>query len=114
MRRLLPVLAAFAALLAVTSPTRAATPTPTASTTAIPAAAPPPANPVLLPAPPTKPTPKPAGGRLSLSWIRPIVLRGHAMGFAGRSLLVRGRVSTYVTGQTVVVRAYRSGRPFFS
>jgi hypothetical protein len=113
MRRLLPLLAALVALLAVASPTRATTPAAPASATATPAPAPPPANPIPLPAP-AEPQPKPAGGTLSLSWIRPIVLRGHVMGLAGRSLLVRGRVSRYVKGQTVVVRAYRDGRRFFS
>src|SRR4051812_3855982 len=107
MRRLLPLLAALVALLAVASPTRATTPAAVASATATPVPAPP--NPI-----PAEPQPKPAGGALSLSWISPIVLRGHVMGLAGRSLLVRGRVSRYVKGQTVVVRAYRNGRRFFS
>src|SRR4051812_24923577 len=109
MRRVLPLLAALAAFLALASPTRATTPGATASAPAAPA----PAHPVPRPAP-AEPPPKPAGGTLWLSWIRPIVRRGHVTGLAGRSLLVRGRVSRYVTGQTVVVRAYRTGRRFFS
>src|SRR4051794_7217706 len=134
MRRFLTLLAALLAIVAVAAPARADTATTPANsaTTAQPAAtlptvpttptpkpkpAPPAASappPVPTPPPPNPRPAPPAGGKLTLSWIKPIVLRGHAMGFAGRSLLVRGRVSTYVRGQSVVVRAYRNGRRFFS
>jgi L,D-transpeptidase catalytic domain len=100
MRPLLALLAASLGVVAVAAPARAADA---------------PAQPVAT-SPATTPAPKPtpAGGKLTLSWIEPIVLRGRAMGLAGRSLKVRGRVSRYVRGQTVVVRAYRDGRRFFS
>jgi hypothetical protein len=104
MRRLVLLsLAAFALLVAPAwAQDGAAAATPTVPTPTVP-----------TPAPKPKPKPKPKGGKLSLSWIQPVRLHGTPLALVGRSLLVRGRMSTYVRGQRATIRAYRNGRLFF-
>ena len=63
------------------------------------------------PTPAAQPAPK--GGVMRLYWVKPIVLRGRVIALAGRPLVVRGRVSTYVRGQRAVVKAYRNGKLLF-
>src|SRR5438874_49978 len=98
MRRLPLALTPALAALALAAPAGAAT----ATTSPAP----------LAPTTPATPAPAPAGGTLRLSWVAPIVVRGHRLALSGRPLVVRGRVSNYVAGQRVVVKAYRNGRRF--
>jgi hypothetical protein len=105
MRRFTAFLPAVIALVAA-APAAAQDPAPTAATPA------PTTPPATTPVPTPVPAPAPAAGRLGLTLER--VNGTSASVLAGDRIRVRGAVTPYVAGQSVVVRFYRGTRKLAS